>query len=76
MKIYAHYDSEGNIHSLIVGNAPKGVEVMLSPEPGLYVGEVEGLKIKDERDVDALRKIGESHRVANPSPRIKLTKKS
>jgi hypothetical protein len=75
MKIYAHYDAEGTIHSLIVGNAPKGVEVMLSPQPGLYVGEVEGLTVKDERDVDALREIAESHRVANPCPRIRLTKK-
>ena len=49
---------------------------MLSPQPGLYVGEVEGLTVKDERDVDALREIAESHRVANPCPRIRLTKKS
>lgn len=75
MKIYAHYDSEGNIHSLIAGNAPKGVQAMLSPQPGLYVGEIKGLKVKDERDTDALRKIAENHRVANPCPQIELIKK-
>ncbi|HSK73256.1 MAG TPA: hypothetical protein VK892_16270 [Pyrinomonadaceae bacterium] len=76
MKIYAHYDSEGNINSLIVSNAPKGIEVMLSPQPGLYAGEIEGLKVKDEQDEDALREIAESYRIANPHPRLKLTKKS
>lgn len=75
MKIYAHYDSEGNIHSLITGNTPKGVEIMLTPQPGLYVGEIEGLKIKNERDADEMRKITESYRVAKPCPTVKLTKK-
>jgi hypothetical protein len=75
MKVYAHYDFEGNINSLIVANAPKGMEVMLSPQPGLFVGEIEGVKIKDERDDEAIRKIAESHRIENPRSLLKLTKK-
>jgi hypothetical protein len=76
MKIYAHYDSEGNIHSLIAADEYEGLEVSLSPKPGLLVGEIEGLEVKDAQDLEALRKIVESYRVSTPNARIKLSKKS
>jgi len=75
MKIYAHYDSSGNIHSLITSSGEKGLNAMLSPEPGLSVAEIEGLKLDDDRDVDAIRKIAETHTITAGRP-VKLSKKS
>jgi len=74
MKAYTYYDADGKIHGIIVGNAPEGLHVMLSPQPGLYVGELEGLNVKDARDFEALRKVAESYRIAEPGTRVKLKK--
>jgi hypothetical protein len=76
MKIFAHYDSTGAIQSLVVVNAPEGHGPMLAPKPGLFVAEVEGLKLKSETpDVETLREIARTHKVASPSPRCTLVKK-
>jgi hypothetical protein len=76
MKIYAHYDTTGAIHSFTIVNAPEGADEMLAPTPGIFVTEVEGLELQsDIPDVEELRKIAESHIVPTPIPRIRLTKK-
>lgn len=69
MKSYAHYDAEGAIHALIVGEAPAGFELRQVPQPGMHFGEVEGVKLSDPRDAEAIRKIAETHRVAVSAPR-------
>jgi hypothetical protein len=53
---------------------------MLVPEPGLFVAEVEGeipgwKHETDPPDLEALRKIAQTLRVATPIPRCKLVRK-
>jgi hypothetical protein len=75
MKTFAHYDSTGAIHSLVVVDGPAGVTAMLEPEPGILVDEVEGVKPAG-LDVDELRAFAETHRVARQQARPrKLVKK-
>jgi hypothetical protein len=80
MKVYVHHDHAGAVHSLIVSNAPADRIPMLTPGPDLFVAEVEGevpgLKSEpNDRDLDALRQIVETLRVATPIPRCKLVSK-
>jgi hypothetical protein len=80
MKVYVHYDSSGAIHGLIAVNAPADRIPMLATGPGLFVAEAEGevprLKPEpDESDLEALRKIAQTLRVATPIPRCKLVRK-
>jgi hypothetical protein len=80
MKVYVHHDYSGAVHSLIVANAPADRIPMLAPGPGLFVAEVEGdvpgLKPElDESDLEALRKIAQTLRVATPILRCKLVSK-
>jgi hypothetical protein len=75
MHLFAHYDEQGAIHSLVSYNAPEGVILMLTPEPGLFVGEVEDIDPNlDPADLEALRGIASSHKVDAP-PRCKLLRK-
>ena len=77
MKTFAHFDSTGTIRALITVNAPKGVSAMLTPKPGLFVAEVEGLKVKSGApDLEALREIAKAHKVATPLACYPLAKKS
>jgi hypothetical protein len=75
MKTYAHYDLAGNIRSLIVLKAPKEAGMMLTPKHGVFVAEIDGLKLKNERDVEALRDIAQAHKIASPLPRCTVIKK-
>jgi hypothetical protein len=76
MVVYAFYDLEGNIHSLVTVNDPEGKGVMLTPQPGQLVAEVEGLELTpDKLNFDTLREIAASHVVKTPLPRCKLVKK-
>ena len=81
MKKYCvHYDSSGAIHRLIAVNAPVDHMPMLVPEPGLFVGEVAGeipgwKHETDLPDLEALRKIAQTLRVATPIPSCKLVRK-
>ncbi|HET6887587.1 MAG TPA: hypothetical protein VFH87_06655 [Candidatus Udaeobacter sp.] len=80
MKVYVHYDSSGAIHGLIAANAPADRMPMLVPEPGLFVGEVKGevpgwKHETDPPNLEALRKIAQTLRVAAPIPRCKLVRK-
>ncbi len=80
MKTFAHHDSDGTIHSLVLVDAPEGVEVMLEPEPGELVTEIEGVELEFERgaeNVDAVREFVESYKVAvRPTSPGKLIKKN
>jgi hypothetical protein len=80
MKVYVHYDHSGAIHALITVNAPADHVPMLTPDPGLFVaeieGEVPGLKPHPEAsDLETLRKIAQTLRVDTPMPRCKLVSK-
>jgi hypothetical protein len=76
MVVYAHHDLHGNIHSLVVVNAPEGAGVRPAPQPGQFVAEVEGLELTpDEVNFDTLREIAASQVVKTPLPRCKLVKK-
>lgn len=77
MKTFVHYDSSGAIHSLIAVDAPEGVSVALESEPGIFVGEVEGVKLTSGAiDVETVSEIPENYKVALPTSRpLKLVKK-
>lgn len=78
MKVYAYYDLEGNIQSLLSVEAEEGAYAMRTPKPGLFVAEIEieGLELKnDPSDPEALLEIAENYMVTTPLPRLKLTKR-
>jgi hypothetical protein len=81
MAVYVHYDTTGNICSLVIVDAPDGGSMTLVPKTGRAVAELDAtskqLNGLDqlEPDLDALRKIAADHRVATP-PRATLKKKS
>jgi hypothetical protein len=76
MVVYAYCDRQGNIHSLLTVNAPERAGVMLAPQSGQFVAEVEGLELTpDKLNSDTLREIAASHVVKTPLPRCKLVKK-
>jgi hypothetical protein len=71
MRTFAHYDSQGTIQSIVVVDAPEGVNAGLVPETGLYVDEVEGLEIDLTAEGEGARGALERYKVepASPSPR-------
>ncbi|MCW5977551.1 MAG: hypothetical protein KIT09_05720 [Bryobacteraceae bacterium] len=76
MKIYAHYDSDGNIRSMVTVEGPEGAGVMLTPDTGLSVAEIEGLTLKGGmEDVEELRNIAANYKVKAPAQRATLEKK-
>ena len=76
MVVYAYYDRQGNIHSLLTVNASERAGVMLAPKSGQFVVEVEGLELTpDKLNFDTLREIAASHGIKTPVPRCKLVKK-
>lgn len=80
MKVYVHYDASGAIHSLVAVDAPADHMPSMVPEPGLLVGEVDGKvpgwKYKGEvPDLEGLRQVAHTLRVATPVSLCKLVKK-
>lgn len=78
MKIYAFYDLEGNIQSLISVEAEEGAFAMRAPKPGLFSAEIEieGLELKnDPSDPEALFDIAENYKLQTPLSSLKLVKK-
>src|SRR5215510_11168120 len=76
MKLYAYYDFEGNVRSLVGVSAPEGAGLMLAPEPGQMVAEVEGITPKsDGSDVDKLSELVKTHKVPAPMTRCRLERK-
>lgn len=77
MRLFAHYDVSGRIHSLTWFNAPKGVSLMLTPRPGELVAEVEGHKLTGSLPSEkTLRDIAKGQMIAAPLTRCTLTKKA
>jgi hypothetical protein len=78
MAVFAHFDSEGSIRALVNVNAPPGMSIMLTPKPGSFVAEVEGLKLKSQgfAGLEELHEIAQTHKISSPVPRCKLTKKA
>lgn len=79
MKVYAYYDMEGNIQSLISVDAAEGAFALRAPKPSQFVAEVEieGLELKsDALDPQALLEIVQSYKVTTPFPRLQLSKKT
>jgi hypothetical protein len=78
MAIYAHYDHTGTIRALISVKVPrdKAAGMMMAPKPGLFVAEVEGLKLKsDPPSREEARALAATHRIATPFPCTKLVRK-
>ena len=76
MKFYAHHDAAGRISSIVVDDSPENVGVTLSPRPGLFVTEIEGLDDKLLNDPDALREIAKTHVIERAQHCSKLVPKS
>jgi hypothetical protein len=77
MRVIAHYDADGTIHALMRVDAPEGITVLVSPEPGLFAGEVDlaELEADDDGSVEALESLLKTYRVATPAPRLKLARR-
>ena len=76
MRLFAHYDVSGRIHSVTWFNAPQGVSLMLTPRPGELVAEVEGHNLTGSMPSEkALRDIARSYTIAVPLTRCTLAKK-
>jgi hypothetical protein len=76
MRTFAHFDSEGTIQSIVVVDAPKGVNAGLVPETGLDVAEVAGFEIDLTAEGEAMRGALEGYKVelASRSPRRVMKK--
>jgi hypothetical protein len=76
MQLIAHYDADGIIHALLRVDAPEGISVMVTPEPGLFTGEVDDTELEtDDGSAEALEMLLKSHRVTTPLPRLKLARR-
>ena len=78
MRIYAHYDSEGIIHSAFSVDAPEGFRALLAPEPGLFVGEIDTADLDLQSDAsqpEALLEIAELYKVATPLVRLTIERR-
>lgn len=71
MKSFAHHDRTGIIHSLVVVDAPEGVDAGVEPELGMLVTETDDIELGDDaQNLDAVRAFLESRKVEvrKPSP--------
>jgi hypothetical protein len=78
MNIYAFYDLDGNIQSLISVEAEEEAFAMRAPKPGPFSAEIEieGLELKnDPSDPEALFEIAENYKLQTPLSSLKLVKK-
>jgi hypothetical protein len=76
MRVFANYDVSGKIRSLTWFNAPKGVSLALSPQPGELVAEVDGHGLTGVPTDRQLRDLAQTHAVAQPVTRCTLVKKA
>lgn len=76
MKLFADHDASGKIHSLTWFNAPAGVSLMLTPQPGHLVAEVEGHNLGNQIPSEqTLRDIARTSTISKPITAVKLSKK-
>jgi hypothetical protein len=76
MKTFVHFDPGGSIHAIVSVDAPEGVTVMLEPEAGRLVAEIDAPKLEFRTDdIEKVREFAKQNKVVTPwSPRCKLTK--
>lgn len=75
MRLIAHYDADGTIHSVLRIDAPDGISVMVAPEPGLLVGELDDAGFEaDDGSVEMLDSLIRDYRVM-PMPRLILARR-
>jgi len=48
MRAFAHHDRKGVIHSVVLFDAPDGVEAGVEPELGVLVTETDGVDLGDD----------------------------
>jgi hypothetical protein len=76
MQLIAHYDADGTIRALMRVDAPDGIRVMVAPEAGLFVGELDDTQLEaDDGSGDALEMLLKTYRVATPLPRLQLVRR-
>jgi hypothetical protein len=76
MKTYAHHNRDGSITSLISLNLPESAGLLLTPKAGVYVTEIEGIKLKGELpEFGELREIMRTRKISNSAHVSVLTKK-
>ena len=76
MKLFADHDASGKIHSLTWFNAPAGVSLMLTLQPGHLVAEVEGHNLGNQIPSEqTLRDIAKTSTISTPITTVKLSKK-
>jgi hypothetical protein len=76
MQLIAHYDADGTIHALLRVDAPEAISVMVTPEPGLFAGELDNAELEaDDGGAEALEMLLKTHRVTTPLPRLKLARR-
>ena len=76
MKTFAHFDSRGAIHSLVVIDDSEGVAGGVTPEAGMLVDEIQDVKLKaDNLDIDLATDIAERYEVVQPKGARQLKEK-
>ncbi|MCW5982432.1 MAG: hypothetical protein KIT09_30375 [Bryobacteraceae bacterium] len=81
MKTYVHFDAGGFIHGIVNLDAPEGVTVMMEPEPGRSVAEIDAPELASAGvgsagdNFEKVREFASKHRIDTTSPqRGKLAK--
>jgi hypothetical protein len=75
MRVFAHYNTSGNVRALITVDAPEGTNLMLTPPPGHLVAEVDAPTVKPSAlDVEALRKLAKGLHITDQLPRARPRK--
>jgi hypothetical protein len=77
MKVFAHHDLDGQLSSLVAVDASAHAGLMLTPEPGVLVSEVKGMKIKaGEKGLEDMQEIARTHALTSPKQLGTLTKRN
>ena len=76
MKPLAYHDLEGNIKHIVTLDAPEHVGMMLAPEAGLFVTEIEGFKFKSKKpSIEELHEIKKNYKISSPKIKGRIEKK-
>ena len=69
MNSYVQFDSAGTIHSVVIIDAPDGVQAGIDVEPGLSVAEIDSSDIKPpttEAELNELVAFAQNYQVSVP----------
>ena len=75
MKTYAHHDAKGAIKSIVHLNAGDGAGLMLTPNLGEFVSEIEAKFKSKTPTIEELQEIAANFKIAGPIPHAQLSKK-